>query len=96
MAEILEQALDIALDKKDPKRKLERRKARQKVTKATARPDEPRRRLGPVLSGKKLPEVIKGLWVKAPAANPVYTIGALMLQDELGSEPAPYHWRGFQ
>ena len=28
-AEILEQALDVALDKKDPKRKLERRKARQ-------------------------------------------------------------------
>ena len=29
MAEILEQAVDIALDKKDPKRKLERRKKRQ-------------------------------------------------------------------
>ena len=40
MAEILEQALDVALDKKDPKRKLERRKARQKVAKATPRPDE--------------------------------------------------------
>ncbi len=49
----------------------------------------------PVLSDKKLREVIKGLCVKAPAANPVWTTGALMLQDELGSEPAPYHWRGF-
>ncbi len=39
MAEILEQALDIALEKKDPKRKLERRKARQKATKA--RPEMP-------------------------------------------------------
>ena len=36
----MEQALDIALDKKDPKRKLERRKARQKATKAGPRPDE--------------------------------------------------------
>ena len=34
------QALDIALDKKDPKRKLERRKARQKTTKARPRPEE--------------------------------------------------------
>ena len=40
MAEILEQALDIALEKKDPKRKLDRRKARQKATKATPRPEE--------------------------------------------------------
>ena len=40
MAEILEQALDVALDKKDPKRKLERRTARQKATKAQPRPDE--------------------------------------------------------
>ena len=40
MAEILEQALDIALEKKDPKRKLERRKAREKVAIATPRPDE--------------------------------------------------------
>ncbi len=40
MAEILEQALDIALEKKDPKRKLERRKARQKATKAKPRPEE--------------------------------------------------------
>ncbi len=40
MAEILEQALDVALDKKDPKRKLERRKARQMATKTTPRPEE--------------------------------------------------------
>ena len=40
MAEILEQALDVALDKKDPKRKLERRKARQKATKTTPPPEE--------------------------------------------------------
>ena len=40
----MEQALDVALDKKDPKRKLERRKARQQrrenATKAAPRPDE--------------------------------------------------------
>ena len=40
MAEILEQALDVVLEKKDPKRKLERRKARQRATKAQPRPDE--------------------------------------------------------
>jgi hypothetical protein len=43
MAEILEQALDVALEKKDPKRKLERRKARQRrqnAGKAQPRPDE--------------------------------------------------------
>jgi hypothetical protein len=44
MAEILEQALDVALEKKDPKRKLERRKARQQrrenATKAAPPPDE--------------------------------------------------------
>jgi hypothetical protein len=36
MAEIIEKALDIALEKKDPKRKLERRKARR----SSPRPDE--------------------------------------------------------
>lgn len=36
MAEIIEKALDIALEKKDPKKKLERRKARQRQS----RPDE--------------------------------------------------------
>ena len=40
MAAIMERALDVALDKKDPKRKLERRKARQKITQAQPRPDE--------------------------------------------------------
>ncbi|MEE9263561.1 MAG: hypothetical protein V3V11_03810, partial [Vicinamibacteria bacterium] len=43
MAEILEQALDVALEKKDPQRKLERRKARQRrqnASKAQPRPDE--------------------------------------------------------
>ncbi len=34
--------------------------------------------------------------MKAPAAKPRSTTGALMPQDELGSEPAPYHWRGFE
>ncbi len=40
---LLEQALDIALEKKDPQRKLERRKARQRrqnASKAQPRPDE--------------------------------------------------------
>ncbi len=43
MAEILAQALDIALEKKDPKKKLERRKAKQNrenVPKRKSRPDE--------------------------------------------------------
>ncbi len=52
--------------------------------------------LRPALSGEKLPELIKGLSVKAPAAKPRSTTGALMPQDELGSDPAPYHWRGFE
>jgi hypothetical protein len=39
MAEILEQALDVALDKKDPKRKLERRQAR-KAAGSSPSPDE--------------------------------------------------------
>ena len=47
MAEILEQALDIALEKKDPERKLERRKARQKVTKARPRLDEMSKNVAP-------------------------------------------------
>ena len=47
MAEILEQALDVALDKKDPKRKLERRKVRQKATKTTPRPEEMSDDVGP-------------------------------------------------
>ncbi len=46
MAEILEQALDVALDKKDPKRKLERRRARQKATKTTPDPKLPSGSLG--------------------------------------------------
>ena len=43
MVEIFEQGLDAALEKKDPKKKLERRKARQRrqqVTKTKSRPDE--------------------------------------------------------
>ena len=51
--------------------------------------NEQGRRLRPALSGEKLPELIKGLSVKAPAAKPRSTTGALMPQDELGSEPAP-------
>ena len=51
MAEILEQALDIALEKKDPKRKLERRKARQQrrenTTKAAPRPEEMSKNVAP-------------------------------------------------
>ncbi len=65
-------------------------------TSRKSRPDEQGRRLRPALSGEKLPELIKGLSVKAPAAKPRSTTGALMPQDELGSEPAPYHWRGFE
>ena len=100
MAEILEQALDIALDKKDVKRKHARRLERKSGIGDNFRqescPGKRSHRLGPVLSGEKLPELIKGLSVKAPAANPVIITGALMLQGKLGSEPAPYHWRGFQ
>jgi len=43
MAELLEQALDLALDKKDPKKKLERRQARESKQNASVekpRPDE--------------------------------------------------------
>ena len=40
MAEILEMALDIALEKKDPKKKLERRRKRQAGTTAKSRSDE--------------------------------------------------------
>ena len=96
MAEIMEQALDIALDKRDVKRKRARRLQRVSKGNKKSRPDEQGRRLRPALSGEKLPELIKGLSVKAPAAKPRSTIGALMPQDELGSEPAPYHWRGFE
>ena len=59
-------------------------------------PGKESHRLRPVLSGEKLAEVLKGLSVKAPAANPVIITGAHMLQGKHGSEPAPYHWRGFQ
>ena len=40
MAEILEKALDIALEKKDPKKKLERRKKRENSPKAKSRSNE--------------------------------------------------------
>ena len=40
MAEILEKALDIALEKKDPKKKLERRKKRENSSKAKSRLNE--------------------------------------------------------
>jgi hypothetical protein len=40
MAEILEQAVDMALDRKDPKRRLERRAKRSTEINAKARPDE--------------------------------------------------------
>jgi len=40
MADILEKAIDIALDKKDPKKKLERRRNRQKADAATSRSNE--------------------------------------------------------
>ena len=40
MAEIMEQAIDIALDKKDPKKKLERRRKRQKANAAASRSNE--------------------------------------------------------
>ena len=97
MAEIMEQALDIALDKRDVKRKRARRLQRVSKGNKKSGPDEQQgRRLRPALSGEKLPELIKGLSVKAPAAKPRSTTGALMPQDELGSEPAPYHWRGFE
>ena len=63
MAEILEQAVDISLEKKDPKRKRERRLERQGAKAAPrtrSRPDEQGHRLEPDLSGEKLPGVIKG------------------------------------
>ena len=40
MAEILEKALDIALEKKDPKKKLARRKKRENSSKAKSRSNE--------------------------------------------------------
>ena len=40
MAEIMEKALDIALEKKDPKKKLERRRKRQRGTEAPSRSNE--------------------------------------------------------
>jgi hypothetical protein len=74
MAEILEQALDVALDKKDPKRKLERRKARQKLAKARPRPEEmsedvepgvPRVKDEPARSRYIPPEVIERVHARA-------------------------------
>ncbi len=59
MADILETALDIALDKKDPQKKLERRKKRANSSKAKSRSNERSLRLVPPLSGEKLPELIK-------------------------------------
>ena len=59
MADVLEKALDIALEKKDPKKKLERRRKREKTVAARSRPDEQGQRLGPLLSDEKVTELIQ-------------------------------------
>ena len=59
MAEILEKALDIALEKKDPKKRLERRRKKQRASTAKSRSNEPSLRLVPALSDEKVPELIQ-------------------------------------
>ncbi|TDI35829.1 MAG: hypothetical protein E2P02_27130 [Acidobacteria bacterium] len=50
MADILEKAIDIALDKKDPKKKLERRRKRQKAGAAPSRSNEMAKKDAPAQS----------------------------------------------
>ena len=71
MAEILERALDVALDKKDPKRKLERRKARQKVANATPRPDEVAKDVAPGVED----ELARSRYIPSEAIERVHARG---------------------
>jgi hypothetical protein len=71
MAEILEQALDIALEKKDPKKKLERRKVRQKATKAKPRPEEMSENVAPGVPRVK-DEPARSRYVRSELRERVY------------------------
>ncbi len=57
MAEIIEKALDIALDKKDPKKKLEQRRKREHSSKAKSRSNEISKNDEPAKSRYVAPEV---------------------------------------
>ncbi len=74
MAEILEQALDVALEKKDPKRKLERRKARHKATKARPRPEEMSENVAPGVPRVK-DEPARSRYVPSEAIERVHVRG---------------------
>ena len=54
MAEVFEQALDLALEKKDPQRKLERRKKKAQWSRSESRPDEVEPEKGPQGEGDRL------------------------------------------
>ncbi len=56
MAEVFEQALDLALAKKDPKRKLERRQKEAERSRSESRPDEVEREKEPQRKGDRSPE----------------------------------------
>ncbi len=56
MPEILEKALDLALEKKDPKAKLERRRKREAVARAKTRPDEVEEETKRETPGRAVPE----------------------------------------
>ena len=59
MAEILEKALDIALEKKDPKKRLERRRKKQRARTARSRSNEIAKKDGPVESRYVAAEVLE-------------------------------------
>ncbi len=56
MAEILEKALDLALDRKDPQKKLERRRSRESVSHRSPRPDEAETETGNRDMGQRRPK----------------------------------------
>ena len=65
MAEILEKALDIALKKKDPKKKLERRRKRQRDATAPSRSNEMSKKDEPAKSryvASEVSERVHGTW----------------------------------
>ena len=59
MAEILETALDIALEKKDPKKRLERRRKKQQASTAKSRSNEVAKKDEPAESRYVAPEVLE-------------------------------------
>jgi len=59
MAEILETALDIALEKKDPKKRLERRRKKQQARTGTSRSNEVAKKDEPAESRYVAPEVLE-------------------------------------